>query len=139
MSKGLYIGTIHNKRKYGVSKTISSRMISHDKGNTNPVIDYYYVAVDGYDMHINNCESYLDRELYSYLESPRGSPTEYIDPKFTQITTDYIAKLVENRIKSHPLNIMRLKKKFLPLTRHNAKTVMDGIKNFPSKYLEKIK
>jgi hypothetical protein len=139
MSKGLYIGTIHNKKKYGVSKTMTGRMISHDKGNTNPVIDYYYVAVDGYDMHINNCESYLDRELYAYLENPRGSPSEYIDPKFSEITTEYIANLVEKRIKSHPLKIIRLKKEFLPLTRYNVKTVMEGIKNFPNKYLENIK
>jgi hypothetical protein len=138
MSKVLYAGIIHSKSKYGVSITMTSRLISHDKGNTNPVIHHFYVSADGYDRHIDNCERYLDHKLFAYLENPRGTPSEYIDPKYTDITPEYIADMIEERIKAHPLKILRLKKKFLPLTRHNMKTVMDGIKNFPNKYLEKV-
>ena len=46
--------------------------------------------------------------------------------------------IVEDRIKTHPLRIKRVKKAFLPITRYNIKTVMDGIKNFPDKYLEDV-
>ena len=136
----LYIAEVYGKVKPGTSKKPKSRIISYDKGNNNPIIHYLYVAMDGYDGHGNNCESYVMRELFPYLENPQGNrkPSEYVDPKYDQITPDYVRDLVEDRIKCHPLKMRRVKKVFLPITRYNMKTVVDGIKNFPDKYLEDI-
>ena len=85
-------------------------------------------------------ESYLMRELFSFLENPQGNhkPSEYVDPKYTHITADYVRLIVEDRIKCHPLKMKRVKQVFLPITRYNMKTIVDGIKNFPDKYLEDI-
>lgn len=140
MSMMLYIAEVYGKIKPGITKKAKSRIISYDKGNNNPIIHYLYVAMDGYDGHGNNCESYVMRELFPYLENPQGNrkPSEYVDPKYDQITPDYVRDLVEDRIKCHPLKMRRVKKVFLPITRYNMKTVVDGIKNFPDKYLEDI-
>ena len=83
----MYIAEVHGKIKPGISKTVTSRILSYDKGNTNPVIHKLYVANEGFDSHINNLESYVLRELFPFLENPNGNrtPSEYIDPKFTKI------------------------------------------------------
>lgn len=136
----LYIAIVHGKVKPGKSKVLKSRIVGHDKGNTKPVVHYLYVAEDGYEEHINNLESYIKRQLFPYLENPNGhhTPSEYVDPKFTQIDVEFVRKIAEERIKSHPLRIRKLKSTFLPITRHNAKAISDGIKNFPNKYLDTI-
>lgn len=140
MSKFLYIAEVYGKLKPGISKKVSSRIKTYDKGNQNPSIKALYVAVDGYEEHVKNCENYLNRELFPYLENPQGNrkPSEYVDPKHKHITADYIKKLVEERITNHPLKVLRLKESFLPITRFNAKTIEDGIRHFPNKYLELI-
>lgn len=138
--KFLYIAEVYGKLKPGISNKVSSRIKSYDKGNNNPVIHALYVSLDGYDEHINNCERHINRELFPFLENPQGNrkPSEYVDPKHVHVTTKYVQNLIEDRIKSHPLKIARLKKTFLPIDRYNAKTIEEGIKNFPSKYLESI-
>ena len=135
-----YIGVVHDKRKSGITGKLSSRTKSHDKGNTNPMFYHVYVAMSGYEGHILNLERHVLGELAPYLENPQRNrtPSEYVDPKYTHITEDYIRDIAESRIKSHPLKIMRLKKEFLPVTRYNAKTIEEGIKNFPDKYLEPV-
>lgn len=136
----LYIATVHGKVKPGKSKSLKARLVGHDKGNTKPVVHYLYVAEEGYEEHINNLESHIKRQLFPFLENPNGhhTPSEYVDPKFTQIDIEYVRKIAEDRIKSHPLRIHRLKSEFLPINRYNAKTIADGIKNFPHKYLEVV-
>lgn len=140
MSMLLYIAEVLGKIKPGITKNGKSRIVSHDKGNTKPVVYHLYVAVEGYEEHIKNCESYLNRQLFPYLENPQSShkPSEYVDPKHTHIDAEYVKKIVEERIKNHPLHIKRVKEVFLPITRHNMKTVLDGIRNFPDKYLEDV-
>lgn len=140
MSMFLYIAKVYGKVKPGISKNPSARLLSYDKGNMNPGVHHLYVSIDGYDEHVRNCESYTMRQLFPYLENPQGNhkPSEYVDPKFTQITPDYVRDLVEDRIKCHPLKMKRVKNVFLPITRYNMKTVIDGIKNFPDKYLEDV-
>lgn len=140
MSKFLYIAEVYGKLKPGISNKISSRIKSYDKGNNNPSMNALYISMTGYDEHIVNCERYVNRELFPYLENPQGNrkPSEYVDPKNIHITTKFVQNIVEERIKSHPLKIVRLKKIFLPITRYNAKTIEEGIKNFPDKYLEEI-
>ena len=140
MTQFLYIAEIYGKLKPGITKPLHSRLKSYDKGNNNPVFHALYVAIEGYDEHIKNCENYVKRELFPYLENPQGNrtPSEYVDPKHVHITVKYIQNLVENRVKCHPLKICRLKKTFLPVTRYNAKTIEEGIINFPNKYLEAI-
>lgn len=135
-----YIGIVHNKVKPGICDKLSSRTKSYDKGNTNPVFYYVYVTMPGYNEHIVNCERHVLRELAPYLENPQGNrtPSEYVDPKHTHITCEYVKKITEDRIKSHPLKLYRLKEKFLPVNRYNAKTIEEGIKNFPDKYLEPV-
>ena len=138
MSQFLYIAEVYGKLKPGITQKLSSRIKSYDKGNNNPSFHSVYVAMEGYDEHIKNCERYINRELFPYLENPQGNrkPSEYIDPKHVHITIKHIQTLVEDRIKCHPLKIYRLKKTFLPISRFNAKTIEEGIKNFPTKYLE---
>lgn len=140
MSQFLYIAEVYGKLKPGITHKISSRIKSYDKGNNNPSFHSIYVAKEGYDEHVKNCEHYVKRELFPYLENPQGNrtPSEYVDPKHIHITVKYIQNLVEDRIKCHPLKILRLKKTFLPITRYNAKTIEEGIKNFPDKYLELV-
>ena len=141
MSMMLYIAEVYGKIKPGITKKAKSRIISYDKGNNNPTIHNLYVAVDGYDEHVKNCENYLNRQLFPFLENPQGNhkPSEYVDPKHTHVDVKYVCDIVEDRIKSHPLHIQRVKAVFLPITRYNMKTVIDGIKNFPDKYLEDVK
>lgn len=136
----MYIAEVYGKVKPGISKTVTSRIMSYDKGNTNPVIHKLYVAVEGFDSHINNLEAYVLRELFPYLENPNGNrtPSEYIDPKFTQIDVAYVQKLIEGRIKNHPLRVQKLKDEYLPITRHNVKAIIEGVRLFPDKYLEDI-
>ena len=136
----MYIAEVYGKVKPGISKTVTSRILSYDKGNTNPTIHKLYVAVEGFDSHINNLEAHVLRELFPYLENPNGNrtPSEYVDPKFTQINVGYVQNLIEHRIKSHPLQIRRLKEEYLPITRHNVKSIIEGIHLFPEKYLEEI-
>ena len=136
----LYIADAYGKVKSGSSGSPKSRITSYTRGNNDSSIHYFFVSVDGYDEHIKNCENYVKRQLFPYLENPHNShtPSEYVDPKFTDIDFDYVRDVVEDRIKTHPLRIKRVKKLFLPITRYNIKTVMDGIKNFPDKYLEDI-
>lgn len=136
----MYIAEVYGKIKPGISKTVTSRILSYDKGNTNPVFHKLYVANDGFGSHINNLEAYVLRELFPYLENPNGNrtPSEYIDPKFTKIDVAYVQTLIETRIKNHPLQIRKLKDEYLPITRHNAKAIIEGITLFPDKYLEDI-
>jgi hypothetical protein len=136
----MYIAEVYGKVKPGISKTVTSRILSYDKGNTNPVIHKLYVANEGFDSHINNLEAYVLRELFPYLENPNGNrtPSEYVDPKFTQINVSHVQTLIETRIKNHPLQIRKLKDDYLPITRHNAKAIIEGITLFPDKYLEDI-
>lgn len=135
-----YIAKVHGKVKPGISKSIKNRMVSHDKGNTKPEILYMYVATEGYEEHINNLESHVLQKLFPYLENPQGNrkPSEYVDAKFTKITPEYVQKIAEERIKAHPLKVRKVKDAFLPITRYNAKTIAEGIKNFPDKYLEDV-
>lgn len=141
MSQFLYVGIVYGKVKPGISAKLASRIKSYDKGNNNPQFYELYVAKDGYDEHVKNCEQYVMRQLFPYLENPQGArkPSEYVDPKYTHIDTVYVSQLVEERVKTHPLKMYRVKQKFLPITRYNAKTIEEGIKNFPDKYLEEIK
>jgi hypothetical protein len=141
MTQFLYIGIVYGKVKPGISGKLSSRIKSYDKGNNNPVFHEVYVAKEGYDEHVVNCERYVNRQLFPYLENPQGNrtPSEYVDPQYSHIDTIYVKKIVEDRVKSHPLQMYRLKKTFLPITRYNAKTIEEGIKHFPDKYLEKVK
>lgn len=136
----LYIAEAYGKVKIGFSGTPKSRITSYTRGNNDAQILHFYVSVYGYEEHVKNCENYSKRKLFPYLENPHNShtPSEYVDPKFTDIDFDYVRNIVEDRIKNHPLRIKRVKKAFLPITRYNVKTVMDGIKNFPDKYLEDI-
>ena len=139
--KYLYVARVYNKWKPGISDKLVVRHGSYSKGNNDIQYTRLYVAVDGYTYHVNNCENYLKRVLLPYLENPKGArnPSEYIDPKFTEIDDKYVSSIIEERITTHPLKIMRLKKKFLPLDRFNLKTVEQGIRNFPDKYLEEVK
>jgi hypothetical protein len=136
----LYIAEVYGKIKPGVSKNPKSRILSYDRGNNNPIIHYLYVSEEGYDEHIKNCENHLMHKLLEYFENPNGShqPSEYIDPAHTDITAKHVSKLVEKRIKSHPLKIKRVKDVFLPIDRYNVATLLTGIKNFPNKYLEDV-
>lgn len=135
-----YIGTVYSKTKPGICDKLSSRTKSYDKGNTSPAFHHVYVAIAGYEEHIVNCERHVLGALAPYLENPQRNrtPSEYVDPKHTHVTVDYVRDIAESRIKSHPLKIMRLKKEFLPVTRYNAKSIEEGIKNFPDKYLESV-
>lgn len=136
----LYIAEAYGKIKPGISASLKSRITSYTKGNNDAKIHYLYVAVDGYDEHVKNCENYLNRQLFPFLENPNGShkPSEYVDPKHTHITADYVRDIVEDRIKNHPLHIKRVKQTFLPIDRYNIKTLAESIKHFPDKYLEDI-
>jgi hypothetical protein len=136
----LYIAEVYGKIKPGISKNPKSRILSYDRGNNNPMIHYLYVADEGYDEHIKNCENHLTHQLLEYFENPNGShkPSEYIDPVHTHVTAKYVSKIVSKRIKSHPLKIKRVKDVFLPIDRYNVATLLTGIKNFPNKYLEDV-
>lgn len=140
MNTMLYVAEVYGKIKPGITKSAKSRIISYDKGNNNPVIHLLYVADEGYDDHVKNCENHLNRQLFPYLENPNGNhkPSEYVNPKFSQVDANYVGSIIESRIKCHPLRIKRVKDVFLPITRYNMKTVVDGIKNFPNKYLEAV-
>ena len=136
----LYIATVYGKTKFGITAKARSRIISYDKGNNNPIIHHLYIADDGYDGHVVNCERFLSRMLFPYLENPQHNhkPSEYVDPIHKHINATYVRDLVGDRIKSHPLKIKRVKENFLPITRYNMKTIVEGIKNFPNKYLEEV-
>lgn len=140
MTIGLYIAEVYGKVKPGITSNPKSRITSYTKGNNEAYMHHYYHAVEGYDEHVKNCESYLNRQLFPFLENPHGShkPSEYVDPIHTEVTFEYVKNIVEDRIRSHPLKIKRLKQKFLPITRYNIKSLMEGINNFPDKYLEDI-
>lgn len=136
--KKMYIGLVYNKIKPGICDKLPGRLKGHDKGNTNPVFNEVYVAVEGYNEHILNLERFVKGLLNPYFENPRGKSSEYIDPKYDFVDTEYVQKIVEDRIKSHPLKVRRLKKQFLPITRYTARDIEEGINNFPEKYLEEI-
>ena len=140
MTMGLYIVQVYGKIKPGITNNISSRITSYTKGNNEAIMQAYYQAVEGYDEHVRNCENSTKHQLLPYFENPHKShnASEYIDPKYTHIDVSYVAGVIEDRIKNHPLKLKRLKQKFLPITRYNAKSIMEGIKNFPDKYLENI-
>jgi len=140
ISMALYIAEIYGKVKPGISNSLKSRITSYTKGNNEAYMHHCYFAVEGYEEHVRNCESYLFRQLFPFLENPHGShkPSEYVDPKYTEVNFEYVKNIVEDRIRSHPLKIKRLKQQFLPITRYNIKSLMEGINNFPDKYLEDI-
>lgn len=138
MTQYYYIGKIYGKVKPGICEKLSGRLGGYSKGNHNPVFHEVYIAKEGYDEHVRNCERFVKGLLDPYFEKPNGKASEYIDPKYIHIDATYVRELVEDRILSHPLKMYRLKKKFLPITRYNAKTIEEGIKNFPDKYLEEI-
>jgi hypothetical protein len=140
MTQGLYVAEVYGKIKPGITSNLKTRITSYTKGNNDAKMLAYYQAVDGYDEHIKNCENNLNHQLFPFLENPHKShkASEYVDPKHTHIDTKYVTNLIEDRIKSHPLKIKRLKQTFLPITRYNVKSIMEGIKNFPDKYLEDI-
>lgn len=134
----LYIGEMYDKRKFGVTGNNKTRMDSYGKGNHNPVIHWLGFADDAHIEHIIDCERYLIRTLSEVLERGKGGAlTEYIKPEHTHITVDYLIKLTEKKIKSHPLKIRRLKAEFLPITKAD-KNLLANIKAFPDKYLEDI-
>ena len=136
MTQGLYVVQVYGKIKPGITSNIKTRITSYTKGNNEAVMTAYYQAVDGYDEHVKNCEGNINHQLFPFLENPHKShkASEYVDPKYTHIDNKYVTNLIE----SHPLKIKRLKQTFLPVTRYNAKSIMEGIKNFPDKYLEDI-
>lgn len=138
MTHYLYIGMVYNKVKPGISEKLFGRLKQYSKGNHSPIFHELYVSKPGYDEHVENCERFVKGLLDPYFEKPNGKASEYVDPKYTHIDTLYVRNLVEDRIVTHPLKIYRLKKKFLPVTRYNAKDIEEGIKNFPNKYLEEI-
>jgi hypothetical protein len=140
MSLGLYVAEVYGKVKPGISNNLTSRITSYTKGNNEAMIHCYYRSVEGYDEHTKNCENHLNRQLFEFLENPNRShkPSEYVDPKYTYVDFEYVKNIIEDRIKSHPLQMKRLKQKFLPITRYNVKSVMEGILNFPDKYLEDV-
>ena len=134
----LYIGDMHDKRKFGITGNNKSRMSGYGKGNQHPMIHWLGFADDAHVEHIIDCERYLIRSLSEYLErGQNNSLTEYVNPKYTKITIDYLIKLTEKKIKSHPLKIRRLKSEFLPITKAD-KNLLNNIRAFPDKYLEDI-
>lgn len=134
----LYIGEMYDKRKFGVTGNNKSRMSGYGKGNHKPMIYWLGFADDAHIEHIIDCERYLIRTLAENLERGQGgSLTEYVDPKHAHITIDYLIKLTEKKIKSHPLKIRRLKKEFLPISKAD-KNLLANIRAFPDKYLEDI-
>jgi len=134
----LYIGDMYDKRKIGVTGNNKTRMSGYGKGNHNPMIHWLGFADDAHIEHIDDCEKYLIRTLSDVLErGVGGALTEYVDPKHTNITIDYLIKLTEKKIKNHPLRIRRLKAEFLPITKAD-KNLLANIKAFPDKYLEDI-
>lgn len=140
MTMGLYVAEVYGKVKPGITSNTKTRITSYTRGNNEAAMHYYYQAVEGYNEHVKNCENYLNRQLFPFLENPNGGhkPSEYVDPKYTNIDFKYVSDIIEDRIKTHPLRIKRLKQKFLPITRYNVKSIMEGIKNFPDKYLENV-
>lgn len=138
MTQYYYIGVVYNKTKPGISEKLFGRLKQYSKGNHNPIFYELYVSKPGYDEHVENCERFVKGVLDPYFEKPNGKSSEYVDPKYDHIDTQYVRGLVEERIKCHPLKMYRLKKTFLPVTRYNAKTIEEGIKNFPEKYLEEV-
>lgn len=140
MNLGLYIGGVYGKVKPGITNNPKSRITSYTKGNNEAGFFHFYYAVDGYDEHTKNCENHLFRQIFEFLENPNRSykPSEYVDPKYTHVDYEYVKNIVEDRIKSHPLQMKRLKQKFLPITRYNVTSIMEGIQNFPDKYLEDV-
>ena len=135
----LYVTKVLDKVKFGISGDLINRFINYNKGNQNYEVHALYVAVEGHAEHILTCENYLMRTLHEYLENPKqlAKPTEYIDPKFTDIDVDYVSTLIENKIKNHPLQIRRLKGEYVSALKIDP-DMMDKIKLSPHKYLEDI-
>ena len=133
----MYVGDMYNKVKIGVTGNNKTRMSGYGKGNHYPMIYWLGFADDAHIEHIAECETYMIRTLAEFLEKPNGALTEYVDPKFTKITMEYVVNLIEKKIKEHPLKIKRLKAEFLPITKYD-KNLLDGIKKFPEKYLEDV-
>ena len=134
----LYLGIMYDKLKLGQTGNNKSRMSGYGKGNHKPMIYWMGFADDAHVEHIADCEKYLIRALAEYLErGETGALTEYVNPKHSHITMDYLIKLTEKKIKAHPLKIRRLKAEFLPITKAD-KNLLANIKAFPDKYLEDI-
>lgn len=137
-----YIASIHGKNKGGKTGNIFNRFggSSYNSGSFDNSPSYVYFAVPSIVFPIDRLEVLYKREFADYLIPKKKNfkqLTEYVDPKYTQITTDIIKDAIEFFIKDEKLSVMRLKKEYL-LTCQVDKDFAQTVRDDPYKYLEEI-
>lgn len=137
-----YIGLIHNRVKGGKTGNVYNRFSpsQYNVGKFDNKPSYVYFAVPGVVFPIDRLETVYEREFYDYLIPSAKNfrvPTEFIDPKFSEITVDVVRDVIETCIKEEKLPIKRLKSDYLlscTLDNEFAQKVRDDY----DKYLESI-
>lgn len=137
-----YIANIHGKCKGGKTGSIYDRFgrSQYNTGAFDNTPSYVYFAVPSVVFPIDRLEVLYEREFCDYLIPKIRNfrrLTEFINPKFTEITVDVIRDTIEACIKQEKLPIMRLKKEYV-LTCQIDKEFVQKVRDDPKKYLEKI-
>lgn len=141
MTHSIFYNTlIHQKHKFGVSDEIFGRFKTYNKGNFSHKPNNVWVVDSGFEEGITLLEDLVFSELYDYLENPEfhDRPTEYVDPKFTHITAEFMKDLIERIIKEHPVlqkTIRRVKDEYVSEATSDP-YFLESVRLYPEKYLE---
>lgn len=135
-----YITKIHDKYKFGVSDEIFSRYKSYNKGNFSHKPNSIWVCDEGYEEGIAHIENSVKSLLYEYLENPNfnDTPTEYVNPEFSQVDYGYIKNLTEKIICESP-QLKRTVRKVKDIYLNEALSdpyFLESVRLYPEKYLE---
>lgn len=137
----VYNGTIHGKDKFGITeKEIFGRFKTYNKGNFNHKPDNIWVCDEGYAEGSTYIENSLMSVLYDFLENPNfnDKPTEYVNPEFTHIDSDYIKNLIETIIRESPQlkrTVRKVKDEYINEAL-NDPYFLESVRLYPEKYLE---
>lgn len=137
-----YITLYHGKVKGGKTSNVYNRFggSSYNVGGFNNAPMNVYFAVPSVVFPIDRLETLYEREFSEFLIPSKKnfrSLTEFIDPKYTNITTDIVKDAIEKFISTENLPIMKLKSKYL-LTCQIDKDFVQKVRDDPAKYLDKI-
>ena len=137
-----YMTIYHGLVKGGITGNAHTRFSnsSYNAGGFDNEAHVLYWALPGHEEHILTLEKFYKRKFFDFLKKSEKDPSkalEYIDSVHKHITISYVQRELEEKIKSHPLKIMKLKEIYLPSLRIDAEFA-EKVRANPTKYLENI-
>lgn len=139
----MYLTIIHGLVKGGKTANAHSRFSnssSYNAGQFDHDVYVHYWALPGREEHITTLEKFYKRKFFDVLKKSENDPgvaLEYVAEGHPEITISAVEKVLDERIKTHSLAILKLKDLYLPSLRQDP-DFAEKVRANPTKYLRNI-